>query len=105
VPATQTASVNLNGIPSPAASEQLGPQKLPFRPSDGVTLPRESGQRDSHAVDSHYGISETLAMEEPALPAMTPGAAAARAEQQVQINDLTGGSEPAPVAGGLAIAF
>ncbi len=102
--ASSTSTVRMGGIPSPAASEQLGPQELPFRSTDGVTLPRATGERDGHAVDRHYGAT-TLAMEEPALPAMTPGAAAARAEQQVQINELTGGSAPAPVVGGLAMAY
>ena len=87
-----------------AASAQLGPQKLPFRPTDGVTLPRMVGERDSHALDTHYG-SDTLPMEEPALPAMTPGASAAQSERQVQINALSGASNPAPVAGGLAVAY
>ena len=94
----------MGGIPSPAASAQLGPQKLPFRPTDGVTLPRMVGERDSHALDTHYG-SDTLPMEEPALPAMTPGASAAQSERQVQINALSGASNPAPVAGGLAVAY
>lgn len=105
VSAADTGSVRMGGIPSAAASEQLGPRKLPFRPSDGVTLPRMAGERDNHAVDSHYG-KDTLPMEEPALPAMTPGAAAERAERQVQISNLTGGSStPAHVAGGLAVAY
>ena len=104
VAAADTGSVRMGGIPSPAASEQLGPQKLPFRPTDGVTLPRMVGERDSHAMDSHYG-ADTLPMDEPALPAMTPGASAVQAERQVQINELSGASNPAPVAGGLAIAY
>ncbi len=104
VSAADTGSVRMGGIPSAAASEQLGPQKLPFRPSDGVTLPRMAGERDNHAVDRHYG-NDTLPMEEPALPAMTPGAAAERAERQVQVSNLTGGSStPAPVSGGLVVA-
>lgn len=104
VSAADTGSVKMGGIPSPAASEQLGPRKLPFRPSDGVTLPRMTGERDSHALDRHYS-NATLPMEEPALPAMTPGAAAERAEQQVQVDNLTGGSTPAPVNGGLVVAY
>lgn len=104
VRAADTGSVRMAGIPSPAASEQLGPQTLPFRPTDGVTLPRATGERDSHALDTHYAPAQ-LAMEEPALPAMTPGAAAAQAERQVTINQLSGGSTPAPVAGGLATAY
>lgn len=103
VRAADTGSVRMAGIPSPAASEQLGPQTLPFRPTDGVTLPRATGERDSHAVDTHYAPAK-LAMEEPALPAMTPGAAAAQAERQVTINQLSG-SAPAPVSGGLAMAY
>ncbi len=99
VGANQTGAVRLSGIPSPAAAEQLGPQKLPFRPTDGVTLPRMVGERDSHAVETHYG-GTTLAMEEPAAPVMTPGAAAASAERQVTLNQLTGGtpSNPRPAA-------
>lgn len=104
VRAADTGSLRMAGIPSPAASEQLGPQTLPYRPTDGVTLPRATGERDSHATDTHYAPAE-LAMEEPALPAMTPGAAAAQAERQVTINQLSGTSAPAPVAGGLAIAY
>jgi hypothetical protein len=104
VSAADTGSVQMGGIPSPAASEQLGPQKLPFRPSDDVTLPRMTGERDSHAVDRHYS-NATLPMEEPAAPAMTPGAAAERAEHQVQVNNLTGGSTPPPVNGGLVVQY
>ncbi|MCW2921754.1 MAG: hypothetical protein JWL76_1628 [Thermoleophilia bacterium] len=104
VSAADTGSVQMGGIPSPAASEQLGPQKLPFRPTDGVTLPRMSGERDGYAVDRHYG-NATLPMEEPAAPAMTPGAAAERAEAQVRVNNLTGGSTPQPVNGGLVVQY
>jgi hypothetical protein len=106
VAASQTGSVRMSGIPSPAASEQLGPQKLPFRPTDGVTLPRASGERDSHAVDTHYGAT-SLPMEEPAAPAMTPGASAAQAERQVTINQLSGTtSAPAvPTPGGAVLAY
>ena len=109
VSAGQTGAVRMSGIPSAAAAEQLGPQKLAYRPTDGVTLPRAVGERDSHAVDSHYG-STTLAMEEPAAPVMTPGQAAARAERQVTINQLNGGSgpsaaRPAAPAAGYAVAF
>lgn len=106
VASNQTGAVRMNGIPSPAASEQLGPQKLPFRPTDGVTLPRAGGERDSHAVDTHYGAA-TLPMQEPAAPAMTPGAAAAQAERQVSINQVSGGSSAptAPPAGGYALSF
>lgn len=105
VAATSTGEVQMTGIPSPAASEQLGPRQLPFRASDGVTLPRSAGERDLHAVESHYG-TDTLAMEEPVeLPAMTPGAAAARDEQRVIRNDMAG-SAPAPnTSGGLIVAM
>lgn len=103
--AGSTGSVRLAGIPSTAAAEKLGPQTLPYRPDDGVTLPRSAGERDSHSVDSHYG-ADTLPMEQAVeLPAMTPGAAAARAEHHVARNELTHGSTPAPnVAGGLILA-
>jgi hypothetical protein len=106
VASNQTGAVRMGGIPSPAASEQLGPQKLPFRPSDGVTLPRATGERDGHAVDTHYGAA-TLPMEEAAAPAMTPGASAAKAERQVSINQVSGGSGSpvAPPSGGPALAF
>jgi hypothetical protein len=106
VAASQTESVRMSGIPSPAASEQLGPQKLPFRPTDGVTLPRATGERDGHAVDTHYGAT-SLPMEEPAAPAMTPGASAAQAERQVTINQLSGTTTaPAvPAPGGAVLAY
>lgn len=106
VASNQTDAVRMDGIPSPAASEQLGPQKLAFRPNDGATLPRVTGERDSHAVDSHYG-GATLPMEQAAAPAMTPGASAAQAERQVAINQVTGGSAtpPTPPAGGYALAY
>ncbi|MCW2928411.1 MAG: hypothetical protein JWM86_2379, partial [Thermoleophilia bacterium] len=105
VVAGSTGDVQMNGIPSPAASEKLGPQQLPFRATDGVTLPRGASERDSHAVDTHYG-DDTLAMEEPVeLPAMTPGAAAARAETRVIRNDMAG-TAPAPnTSGGLIVAM
>jgi hypothetical protein len=100
VSAAQTSTVRMNGIPSPAAAEQLGPQKLPFRPTDGVTLPRVTGERDSHAVDQHYG-ADTLPMETPAAPAITPGAAAAAAERANTMQQLANGSAtpPAPASG------
>lgn len=103
--AGSTGSVRLAGIPSTAAAEKLGPQTLPYRADDGVTLPRSVGERDSHSVDSHYG-ADTLPMEQAVeRPAMTPGEAAARAEHHVARNQLTQGSTPAPnVAGGLILA-
>lgn len=106
VAAGSTGDVRMDGIPSAAASEQLGPQTLPFRPNDGVTLPRSSGERDGYAVDRHYG-TDVLPMEEPVeLPAMTPGAAAERAEQQATRVDLAGGDVTPPHAsGGLTIAY
>jgi hypothetical protein len=104
--AGSTDAVQMDGIPSPAAAEKLGPQTLPYRPSDGVTLPRTAGERDSHAVDTHYGTSD-LPMSEPVeLPAMSPGQAAARDEQRVVVNGLAGGTASAPnVSGGLQVAY
>jgi hypothetical protein len=102
--ANSTGAVQMDGIPSPAAAEKLGPQTLPYRPTDGVTLPRSNGERDSHAVDTHYGTDD-LPMTAPVeLPAMSPGQAAARDEQRVAVNDLSGGAATAPnVSGGLNI--
>lgn len=101
-----TDAVQLDGIPSPAASAALGPETLPFRPSDGVTLPRSFGERDSHAVERSYGTG-VLPMEAPVeLPAMTPGQAAANAESRVTRNQLTGDTSSAPVvSGGLSVAY
>lgn len=110
VGAGQTGAVRMNGIPSPAAAAQLGPQKLPFKPSDGVTLPRTVGERDSHAIDTHYSAA-SLPMEEPAAPVMTPGQSSAYSERQVTLNELTGGTSSAnplpasPAAGGYANAY
>src|SRR5690606_33674908 len=78
--ADATASVNMNGIPSAAAGEKIAPETLPYTPDDGVSMARSTGERDAHAVDTHYG-ADTLPMEEPAAPAMTPGAAAQQAER------------------------
>jgi hypothetical protein len=107
--AGHTDSTTMAGMPSPAAAEKLGPEQLPFRPSDGVTLPRATGERDAHAVDAHYG-TDSLPMEEPAAPVMTPGASAAHAERQVVLNELTGGTQsanpmPAAPAAGYATAY
>ncbi|MCW2956120.1 MAG: hypothetical protein JWO69_989 [Thermoleophilia bacterium] len=91
-PAVATTA-QYGGIPSPAAAAagQLGSQTLPFSPDDGITLPTGAGDRDMHAVDQHYGGTETLAMAEPvAQPALTPGAAAAQAERMVAQENLTG---------------
>ncbi len=96
----QTGVVTMAGMPSPAAAAKLGPEQLPFRPSDGVTLPRTEGERDSHAVDSHYAPA-ALPMEEAAAPVATPGDSAAHAERQVTLNELTGGTtaaDPMPAA-------
>lgn len=90
VSAADTGVVQLGGIPSPAAAEKLGPQVLPYTPSDGVTLPRATGERDSHAVDTHYNDA-TLPMEAPIeRPVMTPGESAMRAEHMVAQDDLVG---------------
>jgi hypothetical protein len=81
----------------------MGPQTLPYRPTDGVTLPRVAAERDSHAADSHYG-SGTLPMEAPVeLPAMTPGQSAANAEQRVVVNDLAGTAVAPSTTGGLSV--
>jgi len=96
-PSNTTEHVRMTGIPSPAAGSKLAPQALPYRPSDGVTLPRTDGQRDSHATESHY--AGTLPMEQPVeRPAMTPGQAAEDAEQRTSEADLasTTGSKPRP---------
>jgi hypothetical protein len=96
VAAGSTGAVQLHGIPSPAAAENLGPKTLPYRPSDGVTLPRMVGERDSHAVDSHYG-RDTLPMEQAvASPALTPGAAAEQAQQRAVLADM--GANPGAYA-------
>ncbi|MCW2962416.1 MAG: hypothetical protein JWM90_2803 [Thermoleophilia bacterium] len=88
-----TPGTQFEGMPSPAAAEKLGPQTLPYRPSDGMTLPRTAGERDGYAADRHYGTAGTLAMSAPVeRPALTPGAAAAQAEQIVAHQDLTGTS-------------
>jgi hypothetical protein len=88
VSASVTDSVQLRGIPSPAAAEALGPQQLPYRPTDGVTLPRMVGERDSYGVDSHYG-RDTLPMEAAvATPALTPGQAAEHAQRQATLADM-----------------
>jgi hypothetical protein len=79
------------GIPSPAAAAKLAPQTLPYRPSDGVTLPRMSIERDGHAADTHYGADRPLAPGTPAArPALTPGEAAHQSEQRAAGIDLSG---------------
>ncbi|MEO6867859.1 MAG: hypothetical protein ABI200_07540 [Gaiellales bacterium] len=105
VDASMTGAVQMNGIPSPAAGLKLSPETLPFTPDDGATMARTSGERDSHAVDTHYGAG-TLPMEKPALPAMTPGAAAQQSERRVIRNELSGGTASMPaVNGGLINAY
>jgi hypothetical protein len=100
VSANSTDQVNLRGIPSAAAAEALGPETLPYRPNDGVTLPRMIGERDSHAVDSHYG-RDTLPMEAAvATPALTPGAAAEQAQQRALQVQLAGSNAALPVTNG-----
>jgi hypothetical protein len=96
----------MRGIPSAAAAEALGPETLPYRPSDGVTLPRFAGERDSHAVDSHYG-RDTLPMEAAvSTPALTPGAAAEQAQQRALAIDLAGSNAVLPQTnGGLITAY
>ena len=100
VSANSTDSVNLRGIPSAAASEALGPETLPYRPDDGVTLPRMVGERDSHALDSHYG-RDTLPMEaQVATPALTPGQSAEQAQQRALMIDMAGSNAAVPVSNG-----
>ena len=71
----------MDGIPSAAAAQALGPETLPYKPSDGVTLPRDVGERDSHAVDTHYGDA-SLPKEAPVdMPVMTPGDSAVHTER------------------------
>jgi hypothetical protein len=87
------------GIPSAAASHAIGKENgtvatLPMKRSDPMTMPRLSGERDSHAVDTHYGVgtSSTLPMEEPVeRPVMTPGEAAQSAEMGDAAHQLSAG--------------
>lgn len=104
VTAADTGSLQLAGIPSPAAAAKLGPEVLPYAPSDGVTLPRTTGERDSHAVDTHYG-GATLPLAEPIeTPVMTPGESAARA-QHMQAEDQLVYDGVQPSAGDMNRAF
>ncbi len=61
-----------------------------------VGLPSIDGERDAHAVERHYGDgahSDTLGMSRAVeRPAVTPGEAAAEAEQARAISDLRGGA-------------
>ncbi len=81
-PKALTDKVRMQGIPSPAAAATMASKTLPMTVDDGATMPATS-ERDSHAVDTHYGSSgtQTLGME-PMVerPVMTPGEAARRAE-------------------------
>lgn len=76
--------LQMAGIPSPAAAQALGPDTLPLRPSDGTSMPRTSGERDSHANESYYTGEATLPLERStapvSAPAVTPGEAATNAE-------------------------
>ncbi|MCW2962528.1 MAG: hypothetical protein JWM90_2915, partial [Thermoleophilia bacterium] len=104
VSAADTGAVQLNGIPSPTAAAKLGPETLPYKPTDGVTLPRATGERDSHAVDTHYNDA-TLPMEAPIeRPVMTPGESSMRAEHMAAQDDLVGAGYT-PAAGATNQAF
>jgi hypothetical protein len=73
----RNTAIPMNGMPSPAAAATLGPATLPLRrASDGMSLPRATGERDSHAADTHYGTTLPLAREDLVeTPAVTPGQA------------------------------
>lgn len=102
-----TDTIIFDGIPSPAAAAKLGPQTLPYRPSDGVTLPRSSTERDAHAMDTYYGSgSDTLPLEEPSAPVLTPAGAAAAAERSVTLGSIGSQSAtPAVPSAGQVWAF
>jgi hypothetical protein len=90
-------------MPSPAAAASLAGETLPMRADDGVTLPATTGERDSHAVDSHY--ADDLPMEPPvARPALTPGESAAMAEHEVARAQLVDNARYATAtAGGVGL--
>lgn len=84
-PRMLTSNVRMKGIPSPAAAATMAPATLPLRATDGMTLPRLAGERDSHAVEHHYGgspSSATLPMRAVEQPALTPAQAAQQAESR-----------------------
>ena len=69
------------GIPSAAATEAMSATGG-GGPSDGVTLPRSSGERDASSGEEQYSGGGGASDELPASPVMTPGSAAAAAERQ-----------------------
>lgn len=110
-PRGSTSAIRLNGIPSPAAAATMGPQTLPLRRTDSMTLPRTSGERDSWAEEHHYGADVVSggggADSMPSAPAMTPGEAADQARlaattQQVAANS---GSAAGGIPGQANLAY
>lgn len=93
LPLRSTASIKFEGIPSPAAAASLDPNPvLPLKPSDGMSLPRTIGERDSYSVEKAYGNDPGAHAHdaEPARPAVTPMEAQAQAENQAGLDAATG---------------
>jgi hypothetical protein len=84
---TSSVPARMLGIPSPAAAAAMAPQTLPLRPKPDVTLPTSIGERDSHSVDTHYGLqprTSSKTISEPAVAPGTPGDSISQAEEAIR---------------------
>ncbi len=92
IPTEQTSAVRFKGIPSPAAARTMAPATLPLQRQHAMSLPYDTGERDTHATDDHYGRNEVTGGggEDvlPQRPVMTPAEAADQARLQATQQQL-----------------